>query len=109
MNRFSEKLLSSTVQRSGLNWNKVLFLVVVVVDEFKQEWLQLSWRTNHEPCNVPGDSERLWWPVVELLCLSSRARSSVSRTPLWIITVQFRDLAPFSLLHNPPYSKWCHH
>lgn len=47
MNWFFEKLLGSTVQHSGLNWNKVLFLVVVVVvDAFKQEWLQLSWRTN---------------------------------------------------------------
>lgn len=55
-----------------------------------------------EPCNVPGLCEGLWWPVVELLCLSSRAWSSVSRTPLWIITVQCGDPAPSPLSSTTP-------
>lgn len=51
-------MLTSTDQRSGLNWNQVLFLVVV--DDFKQEWLQLSWRTDQtSPATFP-ETERVF-------------------------------------------------
>lgn len=70
INRFYEKLLTSTVQRSGLNWNRVLFWVMVV-DEFKQERLQLSWRTNQTSHAIFPETQRvLGGEELELFCHS---------------------------------------